>query len=160
MSEHLLVTIGKARFSDSERHLITFVNDAEQDKFLNDIENTPHAFVLACLMDRQIKAERAWSIPFRIKEIIGSFKIDDLASVSLEEYKNIFNRNVLHRFNDVMAEVFYSVVQDIKVKYNGDVSRIWSNNPSSAKVVYEFMQFKGSGKKNSHNGGQYSCQAI
>jgi len=85
----LLVTIGKARFSDSQRHLIPFVNDIEQDKFLNDIENTPHAFVLACLMDRQIKSERAWSIPFRIREIIGSFKIDDLASVSLEEYKNI-----------------------------------------------------------------------
>jgi endonuclease-3 len=110
MPEHLLVTIGKARFSDSERHLIPFVNDIEQDEFLNDIENTPHAFVLACLMDRQVKAERAWSIPFRIKEIIGSFKIDDLASVSLEEYKNIFNRNVLHRFNDTMAEVFYSAV--------------------------------------------------
>ncbi len=117
----MLVTIGKARFSDSERHLIPFVNDIEQDRFLNDIENTPHAFVLACLMDRQIKAERAWSIPFRIKEIVGSFNIDDLARVSLEEYKNIFNfnRNILHRFNDIMAEVFYSAVQDIKVKYNG-----------------------------------------
>ena len=127
MPEHLLVTIGKARFSDSERHLIPFVNDIEQDEFLNDIENTPHAFVLACLMDRQVKAERAWSIPFRIKEIIGSFKIDDLASVSLEEYKNIFNRNVLHRFNDTMAEVFYSAVQDIKVKYNGDAYFLENN---------------------------------
>ena len=47
MAEHLLVSIGKARFSDPERHLIPFVNDIEQDKFLNDIENTPHAFVLA-----------------------------------------------------------------------------------------------------------------
>ncbi|HQA58978.1 MAG TPA: hypothetical protein PK033_14030, partial [Acetivibrio sp.] len=55
----------------------------------------------------------------RIKEIVGSFNIDDLASISLEEYKNIFNRNILHRFNDIMAEVFYSAVQDIKVKYNG-----------------------------------------
>ena len=113
MAEHLLVTIGKARFSDSLRHLIPFVNDIEQDEFLNDIENTPHAFVLACLMDRQIKAERAWSIPFSIKEIVGSFNIDDLASISLEEYKNIFNRNILHRFNEIMAEVFYSAVQDI-----------------------------------------------
>ena len=121
MAEHLLVSIGKARFSDSERHLIPFVNDIEQDRFLNDIENTPHAFVLACLMDRQIKAERAWSIPYRIKVIVGSCNIDDLARVSLEEYKNIFNfnRNILHRFNDIMAEVFYSAVQDIKVKYNG-----------------------------------------
>ena len=127
MAEHLLVTIGKARFSDPKRHLIPFVNDIEHDKFLNDIENTPHAFVLACLMDRQIKAERAWSIPYRIKDIVGSFNIDDLTSVSLEEYKNIFNRNILHRFNDIMAEVFYSAVQDIKVKYNGDAYFLENN---------------------------------
>lgn len=73
--------------------------------------------------------------------------MDDLANVSLEEYKNIFSKNVLHRFSDTIAEVFYSAVQDIKVKYNGDASRIRSYNPSSAKVVYEFLQFKGSTKK-------------
>ena len=127
MPEHLLVTIGKERFSDPERNFIPFLNDIEQDIFLNDIEKSPHAFVLACLMDRQIKAERAWSIPYRIKDIVGSFNIDDLTSVSLEEYKNIFNRNILHRFNDIMAEVFYSAVQDIKVKYNGDAYFLENN---------------------------------
>ncbi|WP_366922800.1 hypothetical protein MFMK1_003279 [Metallumcola ferriviriculae] len=94
-----------------------------------------------------MKAERAWSIPYRIKSIIGSFDIDDLASVSLDSYKEIFNNNTLHRFNDTMASVFYEAVHDIKAKYNGDASRIWSNNSSSAKVAYDFLQFKGSGKK-------------
>lgn len=147
MSEHLLVTIGKERFNSPERHSVHLVDDKDQNDFLNDIENTPQAYVLACLMDRQIKAERAWSIPYKIKSIIGSFGIDELERVSLDEYKDIFNSNTLHRFNDTMAEVFYSAVQDIKNKYDGDASRIWSNNPSSAKVVYEFLQFKGSGKK-------------
>lgn len=147
MSEHLLVKIGKERFNNPERHSVHLVDDKEQNDFLNDIENIPHAYVLACLMDRQIKAERAWIIPYRIKEIIGGVEIYELAEISLEEYKDIFNRNTLHRFNDTMAEVFYLAVQDIKNKYDGDASRIWSNNPSSAKVVYEFLQFKGSGKK-------------
>lgn len=147
MPGHLLVKIGKARFSEPKKDLIPFVNDREIDEFFNDIENVPHAFVLACLMTRQMKGERAWSIPFRIKEIIGSFRIDDLASVPLEEYKKIFNENALHRFNDIMAGIFYCAVQDIKTKYSGDVSQIWRNRPSSAKVVYEFLRFKGSGKK-------------
>jgi len=147
MTEHLIVTIGKERFNNSERHSVHLVDDKEQNDFLNDIENKPHAYVLACLMDRQIKAERAWSIPYKIKEIEGSFEIGDLAKVSLDEYKHIFNSNTLHRFNDTMAGVFYSAVQDIKHKYDGDASKIWSKNPSSAKVVYEFLQFKGSGIK-------------
>lgn len=55
MEECLLVQIGKDRFRDPERHLVHLVDDKMQNDFLNDIENTPHAFVLACLMDRQIK---------------------------------------------------------------------------------------------------------
>ncbi|MDD2502988.1 MAG: iron-sulfur cluster loop [Clostridia bacterium] len=147
MPEHLLVTIGKERFNEPVHHSVHLVDDKEQNDFLNDIENTPHAYVLGCLMDRQVKAERAWSIPFKIKEIVGSFEIDVLARISLVEFKSIFNINTLHRFNDTMADVFFSAVLDIKAKYDGDASRIWSNNPSSAKVVYEFLQFKGSGRK-------------
>ena len=147
MREHLLVTIGKERFINPASHSVHLVDDKIQNEFLNDIENTPHAYVLACLMDRQIKAERAWSIPYRIKNIIGSFDVDDLASITIDDYKKIFNEYKLHRFNDTMADVFFLFVHDIKTKYDSDASRIWSNNPSSAKVVFDFLQFKGSGKK-------------
>ncbi|MDD4495265.1 MAG: iron-sulfur cluster loop [Eubacteriales bacterium] len=147
MAEHLLVTIGKERFSAPVRQTIRFVDDKVQNDFVNDIEHVPHAYVLACVMDRQLKSERAWTIPYRIKEIIGSFDISVLQAVSLDEYKKIFSDNALHRYNEIMADVFYSVVQDLATKYDGDASRIWSNNPSSAKVVYNFLQFKGVGPK-------------
>jgi endonuclease III len=105
MPEHLLVKIGKERFNDPERHSVHLVDDQLQNDFLNDIDNYPQAYVLACLMDRQIKAERAWAIPYRIKNIVGSFDIDDLVSITLGEYKNVFYDNKLHRFNDTMAEI-------------------------------------------------------
>lgn len=147
MEEHILVKLGKERFRSVERQMIHFVDDIEKNDFLNDIENTPHAYVLACLMVRQIKAERAWSIPSQIQKIIGSFEIDDLMKVSADEYKNIFSKYSLHRFYDTMAEVFYAGVHDISERFDGDASQIWSNYPSSAKVVYEFLLFKGSGPK-------------
>lgn len=45
-----------------DKAIVHLVDDEEQNKFLNDLEKCPHAFVLACLMDRQINAERAWAI--------------------------------------------------------------------------------------------------
>lgn len=147
MTEHMLVTLGKKRFLNPDRTSVELVQDKVQNDFLNDLERNPHAFVLACLMDRQIPAERAWSIPFKIKEIVGSFDIDELGKVTLEEYKTIFTSNSLHRFNDMMADIFLSAIKDIQQKYGGDASRIWSNEPCSAKVVYEFLQFKGGGIK-------------
>lgn len=93
-----------------EENSVHLVDDDEANKFLNDLINYPHAYVLACMMDRQIKAEKAWIIPQLIKEEIGSFEIEVLAEKSLEDYIEIFNRLELHRFNDTMANVFFNGV--------------------------------------------------
>ena len=146
MKKHLLVELGY-EYLKSESALVHFVENEEDNKFLNDLDHNPHAYVLSCCMDRQITAERAWMIPVKIKNILGDFSIDTLSSISLEKYKEIFNNNNLHRFNDTMAEVFYSGVQTIKNKYNGDASKIWKDNPSSATVVLRFLDFRGCGIK-------------
>lgn len=126
---------------------IVLVSDAEKNKLVSDLENYPHAFVLACAMDRQLTAERAWSIPYQIKQVLGDFSIETLYSISLEQYKKIFNEKKLHRFNDDMAEVFYKAVHKIVEEYDGDASKIWSDNPSSATVVSRFLDFDGMGIK-------------
>jgi len=70
--EHILVRLGKERFAQqSAPSLIQFTGNQAFDVLLNDLENTPHAFVLACLMDKQIKAERAWSIPCILMNELG-----------------------------------------------------------------------------------------
>jgi len=53
---------------------IEFTGNSKADDLLNDLNDYPHAFVLACLMDRQIKAERAWLIPYEILKETRSFK--------------------------------------------------------------------------------------
>lgn len=117
--------------------------------FLNGIEHFPHAYVLACLMDCQIKAEKAWSIPFYfyIKGAVELFALDRLASCSLTFYQNLFMDQSFHRFNVDMAGVFYSGVHLIIEHYDSDAPKIWSGNPSSAAVVYRLLQFKVCGIK-------------
>ena len=52
--EHKLVEIGRCKFSEPKTEIIHFVDEKNINDFVNDIENFPHAFVLSCLMDRQL----------------------------------------------------------------------------------------------------------
>jgi len=126
---------------------IEFTGVAKADTLLNDLNNFPHAFVLASVMDRQIKAERAWLIPYHISNGIGGFEFGRLSKLELDSLKTIFREKSLHRFNDVMAENFCSAIKLIHDKYNSDASNIWNGNPKSATVVRRFLGFKGVGIK-------------
>jgi endonuclease III len=98
-------------------------------------------------MDRQIKAERAWLIPYKIFSITGANDITALGKINEARYVKIFNREKLHRFNNDMASVFYNGVQKIKRDYQGNAALIWSGEPGSATVVSRFLEFHGAGIK-------------
>ena len=128
-----------------------FTEKQEVDKKINDIKKYPHLFVLACLMDRQIKAERAWEIPYRIcKDLCNdnfSFKAHSKLLSNERIIIDYFNKNNLHRFNSKMAQIYIDAIYRIRDKYNGDASLIWNGNNSSAEVIYRFLCFNGCGVK-------------
>lgn len=126
---------------------VEFTNNKIINQGLCDIKNKPYLFVLACVMDRQIPAERAWSIPHILCEHFHILNFSQLTLLTKQDIINYFQEANLHRFNSDLGECFYEAVQRIKIIYNGDASKIWSNNPSSAAVVYRFLCFKGVGIK-------------
>jgi len=117
------------------------------DKYLNDLDYYPHFFVLACVMDRQMKAERAWMIPYFVSQEIGHQDFQSFSKLSLEETNKIFQDNRLHRFNEIMANYLYKAIQRIKTNYQGDASLLWKTNLSSATIMRRFLQFDGIGIK-------------
>ena len=130
------------------KQLTQFTKLDSADCLLNDLIANPHAFVLACIMDRQITAERAWIIPYRIFERLGSFSMESLGRLSREEVHNLMARpEPLHRFVGKMSEHFYAGVHRIIDHYAGNAARIWEGMPSSAEVVYRFLEFDGVGPK-------------
>jgi endonuclease III len=142
-----LVEHGEALFN-GPKQLIQFTKVAEADALLNDLDTYPHAFVLACVMDRQVKAEKAWLIPYRISEKLGGFSMETLSQLSVADVNRLMSQPVpLHRFVEKMSSFFYSAVQLISNKYGGNAARIWSGSPSSAEVVYRFLEFDGVGPK-------------
>lgn len=73
-------------------------------------------------MNKQMKAELSWKIPFEIYKVLGTFDIFELGKISLNKYIDIFEKYKLHRFKKISAEIFYSAVQRIINVYNGDIS--------------------------------------
>jgi endonuclease III len=144
-----LVERGRELLNDPKQlDKIKFTDDPQADALLKDLVKYPHAFVLACVMDRQIKAERAWIIPHKFSQQLSGFSMQILKQLSLEDVKRpMSNPEPLHRFIGKMGEVFFSAVQRISKQYLDDASRIWSGSPSSAEVVYRFLEFDGVGPK-------------
>ena len=100
------------------------------------------------VMDRQIKAKRAWMIPYLFSQKLGGFGFATLQELSLARVTELMTEpEPLHRFPTRMSENFYLAVQRIAHDYRGNASQIWANQPSSAEVVYRFLQFHGVGRK-------------
>jgi endonuclease-3 len=118
------------------------------DALVNNLSEFPHAFVLACLMDRQKDWKQAWQIPYEISRRIPDFSISPLAALSLDQLTEFMsNPRMLHHYFKTMSGVFYHAVQRIVSEYDGHAERIWTGRPSSAEVVYRFLQFNGAGPK-------------
>ena len=99
-------------------------------------------------MDRQIKAERAWLIPYLIAEKLNGFSMDVLRGLSPADVRRLMSEpKPLHRFVDLMSDLLWRAVHRIAGQYSGDASRIWADKPSSAEVVYRFLEFDGIGPK-------------
>jgi hypothetical protein len=73
----ILIEKGKELFNQPYKK-IPFTKHPEADDLLNDLTNYPHGFVFGCLMDRQMKAENAWLIPYKVAKEIGGFQFKKL----------------------------------------------------------------------------------
>jgi endonuclease III len=139
----------KARaLHESPRTLVTFTRIPESDALLNNIEQYPHFFVLGCVMDRQIPAEKAWNIPYIIAQKCGGIKFENFSSLTLEDLKSIFTEKRLHRFNEQMANYLFQAIRIIHTDYEDNAANIWlKGQPDCKEVIVRFDNFPGVGQK-------------
>jgi len=133
---------------------LTSSNDSNTENLVRNIEEYPHAFILACLMDRGYDYKKVWSIPYVISTKVGSFDIKELNKLTLKEYEDIFNVSStsgekLHRYPSKMAKCFKSAVKKI---YNdphidGNAANLWNDKPQSVVFIQRMLQFEGCGFK-------------
>lgn len=120
----------------------------DAERMLKDLDNYPHHFVLACLMDRQLGAGQAWAIPYRVGLHLGEFEFSAFKQLSLKKIQKIFEAERLHRFRkNVMPTIFFNGIQRIETCHSNDAKNIWAANPSCARVIRRFLEFDGAGLK-------------
>lgn len=125
-----------------------FYDRAEQ--LVRNISEYPHAMLLGSLMDTNVDANVAWTIPYKVYQACGTFDIDLLYKIPLIQFETWFSGSPSwHRYPKEKAKVFYNAVQRIvdDKKLQGDASRLWKDKPSSQDFITRLLEFNGCGFK-------------
>ncbi|MGE5580218.1 MAG: hypothetical protein ACM3WU_09270 [Bacillota bacterium] len=142
MSKDRLARLTEALVMDGHERMahppkpVAFTRVPQADELENDLERYPHAFVIACVIDRLIRAEKAWCIRYHLRQAIGSFEFADIAKLTGPQVRAIKDGPpALHRFPETMTNNLYSAICRIGTHYEGNASMIWRGTPSSATIV-------------------------
>lgn len=108
----------------------------------------PFMFVLGCVADRQVPAERAWNLPRALMSRLGVSTFDELVAKSDAEITDaMLTPSPLHRYKHEMAKGIVSAVRRIEREWGGDAARNWNDNAPANVVIGRFRAFDGVGQK-------------
>ena len=147
MNKHPLIVFAEKQLKNNEQKVHLIEGHPELDAFISPLGEYPHAYVLACIMDRQISADKAWIIPWLVSQKVGSFDMETLKKIPQETIENIFQEVSKHRYKQIMTRNFYAAIQRIAEEYDGDARKIWNDTPPSGLIISRFLRFQGVGVK-------------
>ena len=144
VAEHLK-RFGKAS-RKPERGIAGITVERAALDLVNDLDRYPHAFVLACIADRQTKAEIAWSLPHTIRRAAGDFEFKTLAGLQESIWSSVLASSG-HYLATKMVRLLPAAVRHIGDEYDGDAAQIWADGCSGVAVARRFLAFDGVGPK-------------
>jgi len=140
-----IINVEKEWLKNQENSKTLFTDNKEANTFLL---NNPLAFILAVIYDQGIKAERAWELPYILKNRLGHLNVKKIAKMDKILLIKIFQQKPkLHRFPTTMAERTIQACQLLLRKYDGKAENIWNDNPKASDVQFRFQEFEGIGQK-------------
>jgi len=128
----------------AERPVPWFTPDEDANRFLVD---DPFAFLVGVIADYQIKAERAWALPYLLSRRLGSWSPEYLAGHPREVEDAFKERPSLHRFPSQTARWVVEASQIVADRYDGDAFKIWAGRPRAADLQETLRSFNGISQK-------------
>jgi len=97
------------------------------------IKNDPFAFILAAVLDRGTKAEIIWTIPYYIKEQLGTLQPSYFANATIDDLVEVIRRlPVKPRYTRDAPRTMQELSRIIVQEYSGQAQKIWENRTSKA----------------------------
>ncbi len=107
------------------------------------IASDPLALLVGFALDQQVSVQKAFAGPQALKERLGKFDADTLASADLEP---VFRqRPAIHRFPGSMARRVHDLAVYVRDNYGGDAARIWSEAADTDQLRQNLAALPGFG---------------
>lgn len=121
-----------------------FTRDSDADKLLVD---DPFAFLVGVIVDYQMPAERAWVLPYRLKERLGGWGPEYVVANSSEVHAAFVKPPKLHRFPNQTPRFVVDGARRVIEEFDGDASSVWSDSPTAAVLQERLRAFAGISQK-------------
>ena len=108
------------------------------------IATDPLALLVGFALDQQVTVQKAFSGPLALKERLGAFDAETLASADLEP---VFRTPpAIHRFPGSMARRVHDLAVHVCDRYDGDAARVWTDAATSDKLRANLASLPGFGE--------------
>lgn len=121
-----------------------FTKDQDADQLLVD---DPFAFLVGVIVDYQMPAERAWGLPYRLKQRLKGWGPRYVARNPDEVARAFLAPPKLHRFPNQTPRFVVDGAQRVLDEYSGDAARVWSDTPTAAELQDRLRAFVGISQK-------------
>ena len=108
------------------------------------IASDPMALLVGFVLDQQVTVQKAFGGPLAIRERLGAFDVDTLATADLEP---VFRaRPAIHRYPGSMAQRVHDLAVHVRDRYDGDAARVWTDAADSDELRANVAALPGFGE--------------
>jgi len=120
-------------------------NEPAADQVLDDY---PFALVIGMMLDQQYGMEHAFRGGWKVLSRFGSLDPADIAAADPEEFQQLCSRPpAIHRFPGSMAGRMQQLAALVQEKYDGDVTRLWTEAKSGQDLLKRIEELPGFGRQ-------------
>jgi uncharacterized HhH-GPD family protein len=107
------------------------------------IASDPLALLVGFVLDQQVSVPKAFVGPLVLRERLGAFDTEALASADLEPVFRM--RPAIHRYPASMAKRVRDLAVHIRDRYDGDAARVWTDAADAQELRANLTALPGFG---------------